>query len=154
MLSYNASMMMLAATIQSKILDVIPLLLTYVCFGMGLGLFLRCVRMIRKRYYMRHEGLHASSAVLRHKMNGEAYYLPVFSYSGAHGEVLDIMGEESYATEAEALQAHRPPVYADERPDAGVERSSLFLFVRPLVMLLCSLLCIGGMVASMMLMLD
>ncbi len=147
-------MMLLAATIQSKILDFLPLLSTYVCFGMALGLFLRCIRMVKKRYTMRHEGLHASSAVLRHKMNGEAYYLPVFSYTGAHGEVLDIMGEEAYSSEEEALTAHRPPVYADERPDAAVERSSLFLFIRPLFMLLASALFIGGMIVSISLLMD
>ena len=154
MFAYNGSMMLLAATVLSKALDYLPLLLVYVCFAMGLGLFLRCVRMARKRFRMRHEGLHATSVLMRHKMNGEAYYLPVFSYSGAHGEVLDIMGEDTYATEEEALQARRPPVYSDERPDAGMERSVWSVLARPLFMLLCSCVFICGMVASIVLMLD
>ena len=141
--------MFLAATIQSKIIGALPLVFTYVFFGLSLICILRGIRMLTKRYRMRHEGLHASSALLRHKMNGEAYYLPVFSYFGRNGEVFDIMGEERYATEAEALKARRPPVFADERPDAGIEVCSALMLVRPALLMLLGGCLLAAMVYSM-----
>ncbi len=147
-IAYNTRVMILAATIQTKILELLPLLCTYVCFGMSLVCVLRGMRMFTKRYQMQHEGLHASSAVKRHDVNGAEVYYPVFAYTGADGQLFDIMGEEAFSSEQEALLAHRPPVYADERPDAAQERSCLVLFMRPLGMLILGLAFLGGMVLA------
>lgn len=141
--------MYLAATIQTKILEFLPLLFTYLCFGLALISALRGVRMLSKRYRMRHEGLHASCVVRHHSMDGKSHYFPVFSYTGANGQLFDIMGETPYDTEEEALQAHRPPVYADERPDAAQELSSAFMYVRPMLLMLLGVVFLGGMVLAM-----
>ena len=141
--------MFLAATIQTKIIQFLPLLFTYLCFGLFLISLLRGLRMLSKRYQMQHAGLHASCVVCHHTMEGKPLYYPVFSYTGSNGQLFDIMGETPYATEEEALQAHRPPVYADERPDAAQELSSGLLYVRPLLLMLLGCAFLGGMVFAM-----
>ncbi len=141
--------MFLAASIQTKIIQFLPLLFTYLCFGLALVSALRGLRMLGKRYQMKHAGLHASSAVCHRTMEGKCLYYPVFSYTGANGQLYDIMGETPYASEEEALQAHRPPVYADERPDAAQELSSGLLYVRPVLLMLLGCVFLGGMVFAM-----
>lgn len=141
--------MFLAATIQTKILEFLPLVFTYLCFGLALISVLRGLRMLTKRYRMQHEGLHASCVVRHQTMDGKTVYYPVFAYSGANGQLFDIMGETPYESEVEALQAHRPPVYADERPDAAQELSSGFMFVRPVLLMLLGCIFLGGMVFAM-----
>lgn len=141
--------MFLAATIQTKIIQFLPLLFTYLFFGAFLISVLRGLRMFTKRYQMQHAGLHASCVVCHHTMEGKALYYPVFSYTGANGKLFDIMGETPYATEEEALQAHRPPVYADERPDAAQELGSSLMYVRPILLLLLGGAFLGGMVFAM-----
>ncbi len=130
--------MFLAATIQSKILDLLPLVCTFVCFGLMIASMGRGIIMLIVRARMLKDGLHASSAVCRHLPNGEACYLPVYSYTGENGELFDIMEETPFSSEEEALQARRPLVYTQERPDAAVSRGPLFLFLRPMVFLLLS----------------
>lgn len=141
--------MYLAATIQTKILEALPLIFTYLCFGLSMICALRGLRMFTKRYRMQHEGLHASSVMCHRTMEGKCMYYPVFAYTGANGQLFDIMGEKAFDTEEEALQAHRPPVYADERPDAAQEVSIFFLYVRPALLLMLGVLFLGGMVLAM-----
>lgn len=141
--------MFLAATIQTKILQFLPLVFTYVFFGLALISALRGMRMLSKRYRMKHEGLHASCVVCHKRMDGTASYFPIFSYTGANGQLFDIMGEEPYESEEEALKAHRPPVYADERPDAAQELSSGLMFVRPVLLMLLGCVFLGCMVLAM-----
>lgn len=141
--------MFLAATIQTKILNLLPQVLTYVFFCVALICILRGIRMLSKRYRMKHEGLHASCVVCHQKMNGQSVYFPVFSYTGANGQLFDIMGEDPFDSEEEALKAHRPPVYADERPDAAQELSSGLMYARPVMLMLLGCVFLGCMVLAM-----
>lgn len=130
--------MYLAATIQSKIIDFLPMLCTFVCFGLSIVCFVKGLTQLVARYRLLKSGLHASSTLCRHQIAGEDTYLPVYSYTGENGEQFDLLDETAYKTEQEALGAHRPLVYADERPDAAVSRGPLFLFIRPVCTLILS----------------
>ena len=83
-------------------------------------------------------GLHASSTLCRHGENGSTRYVPVFTYTTAHGDEVDILGAVDFRTEAEAMQARRPLVYSHERPDAAVARNAVAFMAVPFVYLLAA----------------
>lgn len=134
---YNGSMMMLASSsLQKMVFTAFVPLLALACMVVALLCLLRGVRMLVRHIYLLHSGLHASSTVHRQHADGSTRYLPVFSYTGKAGEEFDILGEQEYATEAEALKARRLPVYEAERPDAGVAANAFALILRPVLILL------------------
>ncbi len=105
------------------------------CLWFAVLFFCRGGRMLLSRGRAMVEGLHACSAVYRHGV-----YIPLFNYTSAKGDEVDILGDTEYPTEQEAMQARRPLVYESERPDAAVARNSVSYILRPVMLLLCSLL--------------
>lgn len=82
------------------------------------------------------QGLHASSVVPRLHQDGKPGFVPVFTYTGRHGEEFDIMGLQEYDSEESAWQARRPLVYTPERPDAGVARNAACFLLYPIGLLI------------------
>ena len=101
------------------------------CLWFAVVFLYRGLSMLVRRIRLHLTGLHASSVLRR----GENRFVPVFTYTGSRGEELDIMGDEEYATEQEALQARRPLVFESERPDSGMARNVFTYFGRPVVLL-------------------
>ena len=79
-------------------------------------------------------GLHASSTLCRHGENGSTRYVPVFTYTTAHGDEVDILGAVDFRTEAEAMQARRPLVYSR---NAVVFMAVPFVYLLAAVVLAC-----------------
>ena len=102
-----------------------------VCLWFAMVFLYRGLSMLVRRILLHLNGLHASSALRR----GENRFVPIFTYIGSRGEELDIMGDEEYATEQDALQARRPLVYDAERPDSGMARNAFTYFARPVALL-------------------
>ena len=113
-------------------------LLALGCLWFALVCFVGGVRMLQHRLRLLVGGLHAGSVVHRHHREYGTLYIPVFTYTDCRGEEVDIMGDKLYATEQAALQARRPLVYAMERPDAPMARSSVSYIARPIFLLLAS----------------
>lgn len=134
---YNGSMLILASSsLQKMAFTAFVPLLALACLVVAILSLLRGVRMLVVHIQLLHSGLHASSTLPRVHADGTVRYIPVFSYTGKAGEEFDILGEQEYATEAEALKARRLPVYDAERPDAGVAANAFTLLMRPVLLLL------------------
>lgn len=116
---------------------VLPLL-ALACLWFALMFLAGGLRMLLTRWRNLRYGLHAGGVVQRHHAQNGTSYIPVFPYTNSQGEEVDIMGSEAFPTEQEALQATRPLVYADERPDAAMARNAVCYICRPIFLLLVS----------------
>lgn len=130
---------MMASTPMFKMFfsAVLPLA-SLACLWFAVLFVYRGVRGLLLRGSAMLSGLHASSALCRHGENGSTRYVPVFTYTTSQGDEVDILGTDDFGTEAEAMQARRPLVYANERPDAAVARNAVFFIVVPCFYLLAS----------------
>lgn len=124
------------------------------CLWFSLMFLFRGARGLLRRGRAYLQGLHASSALPRQDSQGNWRYVPLFVYTTSRGEEVDILGKRHFATADEALQARRPLVYANERPDAAVARSAALFLAVPLGYLLLAVLLAGAAHVLMLLMPD
>lgn len=131
---------MLLSTALSKVFwgSVLPLA-ALACVWFAVLFLYRGLRLLLSRVKSLRGGLHASSVLPRHHAEGSTGYVPVFSYTTHSGEEVDIVGAEEYPTETEAMQAHRPLVYAGERADAAMAANKWSYLARPVLMLAFSI---------------
>lgn len=108
-------------------------LVALACLWYSVVFFFRGVRGGIRRGRAVLQGLHACGSLQRYNDKGEIRFVPVFSYTTARGDEVDILGKVDFATEAEALCARRPLVYEDERPDAAMARSAADFVATPLI---------------------
>ncbi len=132
--------MLLMSAMYKVFFNAVLPLASLACLWFSVLYIFRGVRGILRRGRAWRNGLHASGVLLRHDERGDARYVPVFTYTTAHGDEVDILGKDDFSTADEAMQAHRPLVYADERPDAAVARSAIVFLFRPLGYMLVALL--------------
>jgi len=106
------------------------------CVWFAVLYLIRGARSLVLRIRMLREGLHACSVMVSYNGDGEARFVPVFSYTTSRGDEVDILGDSEFASREEAMLARRPLVYADERPDSAMAKSAFFFVGEPALFIL------------------